>query len=258
MLDTARRSVATTIPASTIHRIGTDPVNHIAYVTSHEGLLLVDTNTRAATGSIDVPGNTLDVAVDPETHTGFVVISVAGLGVVDLAARKFGWALEPRPGGVSDNAAVAADLVSHKVYLATNWDLWILDTAAPIHGDGQIQLDLTSAAVAVDPTTHLVYVAGTGTGIGELAVADTTTRTVTATIPVGQKPSSIAVDPTTHTVYVTNYDDNTLSVVDATTNTVKATIPVGHKPAGVAVDPTTHTVYVTNYDDGTLSIITHR
>ncbi|MET8871192.1 YncE family protein [Nocardia sp. NPDC004604] len=258
LVDTSTRSITATIPGHKTDRIAIDAVNHIAYVNSYEGLLLVDTNSRATVGSIEVPGNTLDVAVDPDTHTAFVAINVVGLGVVDLAARKFRWAVGPGPGSASNDTAVAADPVSHSVYMTTGVDLWIFGAPKPTKPDGQVFIDLGPAPVAVDPTTHLIYAAGEKDGVGRLAVVDPATRAVTATVPMGRKPSSIAVDPTDHTVYVTDYNDGTLSVVDATTNTVKATVPVGRKPLGVAVDPANHTIYVTSYEDGTLSIITRR
>ena len=107
--------------------------------------------------------------------------------------------------------------------------------------------------VAVDPGTHTVYV--TNVKDGTVSVIDASTRTVTATIPVGKSPQEVAVDPGTHTVYVTDYGDNSVSVIDASTRTVTATIPVGTSPHGVAVDPGTHTVYVANAKDGTVSVI---
>jgi YVTN family beta-propeller protein len=72
-------------------------------------------------------------------------------------------------------------------------------------------------------------------------VIDASTRTVTATVPVGTGPWGVAVDPGTHTVYVTNISDNTVSVIDGSTRTVTAAVPVGKHPRGVAVDPGTHT-----------------
>jgi YVTN family beta-propeller protein len=94
-----------------------------------------------------------------------------------------------------------------------------------------------------------------------VSVIDASTRTVTATVPVGKSPSGVAVDPGTHTVYVANYGDNSVSVIDASTLTVTATVPVGRGPRGVAVDPGTHTVYVTITSlsgNGTVSAIESR
>jgi YVTN family beta-propeller protein len=114
--------------------------------------------------------------------------------------------------------------------------------------------------VAVDPGTHTVYVTN---GLDTVSVIDASTRTVTATVPVGNGtgPLSVAVDPGTHTVYVTNTNrgnSNRVLVIDGAMRTVTATVPVGKGPAAVAVDPGTHTVYVANYEDDTVSVIEHR
>jgi YVTN family beta-propeller protein len=115
--------------------------------------------------------------------------------------------------------------------------------------------------VAVDPSTHTVYVANSENNA--VSVIDGATRTVTATVPVGADESGVAVDPGVNTVYVTTErmcgnapctSKNMVSVIDGATRTVTATVPAGANPRGVAVDPDTHTVYVANYD-GTVSVI---
>lgn len=108
-------------------------------------------------------------------------------------------------------------------------------------------------AVAVDPGSRTVYTASDRFNIVSLIDADT--RTVTATIPVGEGPSAIAVDPGTRTVYAANQRGDSVSVIDRDTCAVTATIPVGRRPCAVAVDPTTRAVYVGNGGDGTLSVI---
>ena len=64
----------------------------------------------------------------------------------------------------------------------------------------------------MDPGAHTVYVPNSDDGT--VSVIDGSTRTVTATVPVGKDPSRLAVDPGTHTVYVANYDDGTVSVIE--------------------------------------------
>jgi YVTN family beta-propeller protein len=136
-------------------------------------------------------------------------------------------------------------------------------SAAPTYGVTATMLAKHPEGVAVDPGTHTVYV--TNRGDNTVSVIDASTRTVTATVPVGKTPAAVAVDPGTHTVYVTNRGDNTVSVIDAATRTVSATVPTVpvKDPWGVAVDPGTHTVYVTNngaadprsIEHGTVSVI---
>jgi YVTN family beta-propeller protein len=107
--------------------------------------------------------------------------------------------------------------------------------------------------VAVDPSTHAVYVSNIDSGT--MSVIDGTTDTVTATIGVGDGPTGVGVDPSTHTVYVANQFSNSVSVIDEATNTVTATIGVGLIPSGVGVDPSTHTVYVTDAHGNSVSVI---
>jgi YVTN family beta-propeller protein len=102
--------------------------------------------------------------------------------------------------------------------------------------------------VAVDPGTHTIYAPYHSDGT--VSVINGSTRTVTATVPVGKDPEAVAVDPGTHTVYFANSGDGTVSVIDGSTHTVTATVPVGKDPARLAVDPGTHAVYVANYGDG--------
>ena len=81
----------------------------------------------------------------------------------------------------------------------------------------------------VDAGSHTVYVANGGAN-GTVSVIDGSTRTVTATVPVGKYPYGGAAHAGSHTAYVTNYADGTVSVIDGSTRTVTATVPVGKFP----------------------------
>ncbi|PYX60268.1 MAG: hypothetical protein DMG76_03360, partial [Acidobacteria bacterium] len=70
-----------------------------------------------------------------------------------------------------------------------------------------------------------------------VAVIDTATNTVLATIPVGVGPIGVAITPDGARAYVTNDDSNTVSVIDTATNTLVATVPVGVRPVAVAITP---------------------
>jgi YVTN family beta-propeller protein len=89
---------------------------------------------------------------------------------------------------------------------------------------------------------RMAYV--TNVGSSSVSVIDTTTKTVTATIPVGTDPISAAVSPDGSTVYVANEGSNSVSVISAATNTVTATIAVGVVPDAVAVSPDGSLLYV--------------
>ena len=86
-------------------------------------------------------------------------------------------------------------------------------------------------------------------------VIDTTTNTVTASVPVGTTPQGVAVSPDGTKVYVTNQNSNTVSVIDTATNTVSATVHVDSWPVAAAVTPDGNRVYVTNAESNTVSVI---
>jgi YVTN family beta-propeller protein len=121
------------------------------------------------------------------------------------------------------------------------------------------------AGVAVAPDGSKVYVSSAfdGNNIQPASptvwVIDTTTNTVTATIPVGRVSmdslGGVAVAPDGSKVCVTNSDRNSVLVIDTTTDTVTATISVGTDPAGVAVTKDGSKVYVANSGTTTVSAI---
>jgi YVTN family beta-propeller protein len=88
-----------------------------------------------------------------------------------------------------------------------------------------------------------------------VSVIDTATNTVTATIPVGNRPARLDVAADGQHVYVGNSFNNTISVIATASNTVSATIAVGRFPQGVAVTPDSARVYVVNENDNTVSVI---
>jgi YVTN family beta-propeller protein len=99
-------------------------------------------------------------------------------------------------------------------------------------------------AVAVDPTTHTLYVGNISPGT--VTVINEATRTVTATITGVDSPWAIAVDPRTDAVYVISFDADVVAI-DGATRAVTATIyPPGYGPLALAVDSTAGTVYVTD------------
>ena len=87
-----------------------------------------------------------------------------------------------------------------------------------------------AVAVAVTSDGRRVYVPNRDSG--SVAVIDTGTNTVIATIAVGAYPEGIAVSPDGRRVYVPNYRSNSVSMIDTADNTVADTIPVGNDPWG--------------------------
>ena len=93
-----------------------------------------------------------------------------------------------------------------------------------------------------------------------VSVINTSSNTVTATVPVGKNPLGVAVSSDGTKVYVTNVNykgRGTVSVIDTATKKVSATIDIGYKysPCGIAVTPDGKKVFLANRDINGVSII---
>ena len=119
------------------------------------------------------------------------------------------------------------------------------------------QIGRSPNAVAVDPSTNVVYIANS---------ASNTVSVINCNVPRGQNfmpntvtvggfPMGVAVNPSTHMIYVTSRDYNTISVIDGKTNTVIKYVQVGVSPVQVVVNPNTDMIYVANKDGNTISVI---
>jgi YVTN family beta-propeller protein len=121
----------------------------------------------------------------------------------------------------------------------------------------QSPVDTAPTAIAVDRSTHMVYVANLHDD--SVSVINEASNTIigNGTLGVGTSPIGITVDPSTHMVYVANLDDNSVSVINGTSNTIigNGALGVGTKPTAIAVDPSTHMVYVANLHDDSVSVI---
>ena len=98
----------------------------------------------------------------------------------------------------------------------------------------------------------LAYVSDTNSN--SVSVIDTSTNTVTATIPVGTNPYVVAITPDGKHAYVANFGSSSVSVIDTASNMVTATVPVGDAAFGVAISPNGARAYVTGAN-GTVSVI---
>ena len=110
----------------------------------------------------------------------------------------------------------------------------------------------TPRGVAVDPTTHLVYVAIYYDN-QMLAVVDPTTSpaAISYTDSLESRPWAVDVDPTTHRAYPTTLFGGTLSTVSGTT--VLSRLYAFGGPTQVTVDPFTKRAYVAN--SGNMSVV---
>jgi YVTN family beta-propeller protein len=105
--------------------------------------------------------------------------------------------------------------------------------------------------LTVTPDGTRVYVALSFAD--RVAVIDTSSHGVIATIQVGSLPHGIAASPDGTRVYVTHNFNNSVSVIDTATPSVIATIPLG-APFAIAVNTDGTRAYV-GTAAGTIAII---
>jgi len=90
---------------------------------------------------------------------------------------------------------------------------------------------------------------------GELAVIDTATFTVTATVPTGNRCHSIALTNDEKQAWIVNIGENNMSVIDVPKLRVLGTIPVGKLPGHVRFSRDGRFAYVTSQEDGRLLVV---
>ena len=214
-------------------------------------LKVIDTATNTITATLDIGGTTDGVAISPDGSVVYVVdADDRTLSLVDTASNTVITTITDLP---VNPRKVAVSPDGTRLYLVSNNDsqgFTVIDTS-----DNSVvtTVDLDARDLAVSPDGTRVYLAQDTA----VAVVDTTTNAIIATIPVGSTTfqGGVAVNSDGSRVYATNQDDDTVSVIDTSTNTVVATVAVGSAPANLAISPDDSVVYVPNLEDGTVSVI---
>lgn len=94
-------------------------------------------------------------------------------------------------------------------------------------------------------------------GNNAVSVIDTSTNTVTASIPVGNGPLGVVFSPDGTRAYVTNGSDDTISVIDTGANSVIATIVLGtnDNPGLPAITPDGKSLYVPGQGNRVVQVV---
>ena len=205
------------------------------------------------------------LAVDSASHRVFVLNQGSADGinqdwVFDGTDDSVLGGIPPAAGiDPSTYSAAAVDPGSHALYLVqaepSGSSVVVVDginyTNPPIVLPLPAPDDLGASAVAVDESTHRVYVTNFSLGNGtSMVVIDGTTNTIASIVSgLAPAPGAVAVDPATGIVYVANAgvdgSGTTVTTVEGSTATVLGTTSVGGNPRGVAVDTTSHAAYAT-------------
>ena len=222
-----------------------------------------DARTGTVISTIPVGFFPAAVAVDSSTHQVYVANQDGDLSVIDGSgdARR-DTVIATIHLGAFLTGPVAVDPGSHDVYVGVGTpnggEMAVVDESGGARTGRVISTTPIQSVqgIAVDPTTHTVYVTGFFPDVVSVVdeSGDARTGTVTARYPVGNEPGDVAVDPVTHDVYVVDGDveHSAIYVLDESGDAEHGTIrplSLGGWPQSaldVAVDPSTHEVHVSS------------
>ena len=88
-----------------------------------------------------------------------------------------------------------------------------------------------------------------------MSILDIASKTIDASIKVGEEPEGVATSPDGRWVYVTCESSNAVDVIDVSKRTVIKEIKVGTRPRGAAFLPDSSKAYVTSETAGSVSVI---
>ena len=278
--------------------IAVDKERGLVYVANSFGksVTILDAVTGHARGTVELTGGVYAVAVDPLSHLAYATVRAAPWTVVAIDSQTQSVVAQVPLNLLLSLSDITVDPGS-RVYV-TDYDtgmVAVIDISGGTPKEvARFSGGLFPNAVRVDPNTHLLFVADSGTNrVGvfaqdgtrvkstevlrlpssisiaqgarrvyitdtlsdSLTVLDADTQTVTGTFPLGTADFGIAYDPTTNRLYAANYPADAVSVVDPATRRVVASWIAGPGPAAVALDAGVQQLYVLNTDDRSLSIL---
>ncbi|HLX90453.1 MAG TPA: bifunctional YncE family protein/alkaline phosphatase family protein [Puia sp.] len=158
-------------------------------------------------------------------------------------------------------AGITIDPVKKIVYVVTreNNSLYIIDLATKATLK-QVSLGAEGYTCLLSPDRSLLYVSEWGAGA--VAMVDTKSMTMTATIPVGNNPNEMVLAKNGRYLYVANSGDNSVSVIDVIGKKVIETLNaalypnslVGSTTNGVALSHDGKKLYIANADNNCLAV----
>jgi len=220
LLVVALSALAALLPATTSAQAS--PLTSFAYVTNtgDNTVSVVNTSTNAVVATIPVlkgayPAQKLAAA--PDGRFVYAASFFGGIVAIDTATNTVAWQMTPPS---------------------------VIEEVPPgTHFTESDFLPGLASDMAVSPDNQFLYVSLQATNV--VAVVNTTTHKMIATISVGSCPSGMDIAPNNSRLYVVNLCSESLSVIDPSTKLVTGTVLPDNEPANVAVSPNSAFAYVT-------------
>ena len=153
--------------------------------------------------------------------------------------------------GAASSTDIAVDVMRGRAYVLSSDALLVTVDAKTNSLIGSLDVGDLADGLAVDPYTGRVYVHVTrntsSSGVGAIAVIDTQTNKVIATVDPSAAasfaPGILVVNERTGCLYAGDFSGK-IAIVDVRTNAVQGTVDVGGQPIAVAADAEANRVFV--------------
>ncbi|WP_431220286.1 cell wall-binding repeat-containing protein [Leifsonia xyli] len=224
-------------------KLDADPTRSLVWVldAGNNKLSRIDERTYTVTGSVTIPGDLRDLAVDHATGKVFVSTGSGGTVVpVDEATVAAGTAVTV--GG--QTGRIGVDPTAGVVFVTGSGSTVALVSEATGTVTASVPAPAGAVAIAVDPAHHKAYLGYAG--VNAVTVIDGTSASATS-IPIpsgwGLGVTSLGIDPTTQTVIGKN--GNQLFRIDTDTGVARNWTDTGAGVTGpdISVDVFTNTVF---------------
>lgn len=196
----------------------------IAYVTNQSTNVVHMLRTTDWLNIGNIPVGNAPAGIAIPTSGGFALVANKGgnsVSRIDLATSTV-TATIPVPGNPTA-VAVSPDGTKAYVVQSTNCP------APPVPTPPPGPTPLPTPAPTPGPTPSPTPVPPC-----TVAVIDTASNTVIATVTVGHEPFAVAMSTNGGFAYVTNRADDSVSIIDTATDTVIDEVPVGDTPSGIS------------------------
>ena len=173
--------------------------------------------------------------------------------------------------GATSSTDIAVDVMRGRAYVLSSDGLLVTVDAKTSAVVNSLDVGDLADGLAVDPYTGRAYVHVTrntsSSGVGAIAVIDTQTNKVIATVDPSAAasfaPGILVVNEGTGCLYAGDFSGK-LAIIDVRTNKVQGTVDVGGQPIAIAVDHDANRIFVATAGptsgltilDGTSNVIT--
>jgi YVTN family beta-propeller protein len=220
--------IATISVAPEIHGITSSVDGSKLYVTSWNvnDVLVIDSSTLTVTASIPLGPVGYGIVPSPDGTKLFVSVwDENSVAILDTEEQTITTKIS-----VGTNPAhLVINPDGSRVYVQNyhGSSISVLNTAT---NSVMETIDLTQTGyLAMSPDGHHLW-AGRRFFNGQVSIIDTTTNTITASVPAGTYPTGLAFSPDGAKIYVANDDSNDVTVIDANNHAIQTTISVGDSP----------------------------